>query len=101
MENRWGLPLAQYLNKTLAKRHGAYHVTLDEARQATDQMRSADYVSISVLEDMLLLARSPRHLQVLNCPEMIQGCIRILNNYCDENRVRGDFFFDHMSNILI
>jgi hypothetical protein len=101
MENRWGLPLAQYLNKTLAKRHGAYHVTLDEARRSTSQLQTDDYVSISVLEDILLLARFPRHLQMLHCPEMIQGCVRILKNYCDNHRVRGYVFSDRLSELLM
>ncbi|KAG9087300.1 hypothetical protein FS749_003016 [Ceratobasidium sp. UAMH 11750] len=87
MEHPWGLPLSQYLNKPISKRHKSFPVTHEEAQRSIEQLLSPDYVSISTLENLLLLSRFPRHLRGLDCPEMIPRCIEHLKRYCREYRI--------------
>ncbi|KAG8724560.1 hypothetical protein FRC09_017269 [Ceratobasidium sp. 395] len=87
MESLWGLPLSQYLNKPLSKRNKSFHVTYEEAQRSIEQLLSFEHVTVSTLENLILLSRFPRYLQGLNCPGTIPKCIKILKTYCSEHQL--------------
>ncbi|KAF8596161.1 hypothetical protein BDV93DRAFT_77450 [Ceratobasidium sp. AG-I] len=93
----WGESLASYPDTFLAtvQRHEARQESYDtsELKSAVEELQKyTDHLPISLLERLLLFSQTSRNIEHLIVPEIIPGIMRILEIYCEQNKIFSYYY---------